>query len=349
MEHYNSQESSRSRKHSTSRHEPRRSSSSGAILTQAGGSINPLAPSTSIIPPPLVPFPPLPRSLSNTLPPNATDLARSEFQIVEEPALSPRPTSPATLLQPVPKSEEQAETFLTRMPSALALSLARSPPPDPFIAGPFSTSSPQASIDFESAPPTEFEPPVVVGSMVPAFLPSRKSSQAGSATGSMLTSTGGSRYIPPPSRALSSGKGVEYAPSPINNEESLVAFRRSSSGSSSILSSSFNRRSIPGGFPSSSPPSAKTNATQDVSTSARWSSMTEDLAKSTRDDTLVRRGGKTMTIGRSSKGWPIARAGSNGGTLPDGGEARLSESTGRTASWGASEIIKMLKGKEGSK
>lgn len=77
--------------------------------------------------------------------------------------------------------------------------------------------------------------------------------------------------------------------------------------------------------------------------------MTEDLAKSTRDDTLVRRGGKTMTIGRSSKGWPIARAGSNGGTLPDGGEARLSESTGRTASWGASEIIKMLKGKEGSK
>lgn len=56
-----------------------------------------------------------------------------------------------------------------------------------------------------------------------------------------------------------------------------------------------------------------------------------------------------MTIGRSSKGWPIARAGGSGGSLPDGSEARLSESAGRTASWGASEIIKMLKGKDGSK
>lgn len=273
--------------------------------------------------------PSLRRSVSENLPANATEFAKSEFAIIEEETHS-GPPSPNSLQQSVPRSNEPFGT--PPAPSALALSLARSAPTDPFASGPFASSTLPILETIETSPFATQNKGVGID---PAFLPSKKSSNGGSISGlAGMTSPApipAPRYIRPSSRVSStSGQGGELAVSPASTQGSHAGISKSpgSVSASSILSS----RPIPGGFPRSFSGNDKGFTTLEAQEgSSRWNSLTEDLAKASKDES---RRGKVMTIGRNSKGWPISR-----GTVP-------SEMEG-SVSWGASSIIAALKGGSG--
>ncbi|KAK4697173.1 autophagy-related protein 11, partial [Phenoliferia sp. Uapishka_3] len=221
------------------------------------------------------------------LPSNATDLARTEFAIVEE--------------------DYPAES------SALALALARSPPlhhsslprSDPFSDAPFPGSPPSPDLAEITPPPTDFEPTNTPAGAVPAFLPSgrKASAHAGSEAGSS------SRYIV----QRSPKPKVELGSSPASTTGgSFVNFSRSASPGSSILSASMHRRGTsaqPGSSPPVLPKALSTTEAQEPG--SRWTSLTQDLASATTEDfpinPLVR---STMTIGRNTRGWPSTAPGS---------------------------------------
>ncbi|KAM0750493.1 hypothetical protein T439DRAFT_326457 [Meredithblackwellia eburnea MCA 4105] len=356
---------SRSRKHSSvdkgksSRPEERRSSSTGHVR-QSRSESSPGPPSTSPAQKtPLSSSSPSIRRTASTpigLPSNATDLARSEFAIVEEDEAN-GPPSPTTLKQPVPKSTEPPVN-----PSALSLSLARGPPPtqtsaslnvksDPFASGPFGASPPTGNDIVISPPQTaetapEFKLASSSGVAEPAFLPSRKTSiGARSDAGSSA-----SRYTLARSGPSVGKAKVELGTSPASTTgESFVNFPRSASSASSILSASMLHRRGASHVLGSSPPHAKSSSTTEAQEAgSRWATLTEDLNSATKDDLVPR---KSMTIGRNSKGWPDVSNGgaSSSGMLESFVSGRRSGSTSSTppppssGSEAASQIIKRLK------
>lgn len=298
---------SRSRKHSgvekvrSARPEERRSHSTGHIRESpssesSAAALLPLSASTVIV----ASVPDVRRP--SMLPVNATDLARSEFAIVEDPdeEIVSRPQSPTTLRQPVPRSDE--EPFGPSPPSsALSRALARSSSPllnsrpvtcDPFLTGPFEGGTSLDGI-VVSPPATDFEPTVTPDGASPAFLPTRKAP----------SSSGNSPQLgrsPPKPK-------IEVASSPASTCGSFITFPRSANSGSSILTASIHRR-VGAACTSGSPPTtaSKAIATQEAQDAdSRWKSLTEDLATASTDDLPK----KAMTLGRNTKGWPSTRSG----------------------------------------
>lgn len=321
VEPWSSKESSRSRKHSSAdkgkRPEERRSVSSGHIRNSRSESsplARPLSASAVLVDAPSTPT--FRRSASTPvgLPYNATDLARSEFAIVEEEDF--QGTSPTTMRQPVPQSDEPYSSPPLASPSALALALARSPGPssslprsDPFSDAPFPTSPPLGG-PASTAPTTDFEPTHIAAGAFPAFLPSKKTSTNG---GSEASS---SRYLAP--RAPT--PKLELASSPTSTAGgSFIAFPRSGGSSgSSILSASMHRRGGSGRTRSTaSPPTKALSTIEAQDPGSRWAALTEDLATASTDDFPTSKNGpmtrSTMTIGRNTRGWPGKAAADSGG------------------------------------
>ncbi|KAI5474197.1 hypothetical protein MNV49_003971 [Pseudohyphozyma bogoriensis] len=298
----------------------------------------PLSASTVVVDSIPSPAPDFRRSASTPgLPSNATDLARSEFAIVgniveeDETSRPASPASPSTLRQPVPSAADQpAYDSPPQTPSALALSLAKSPPTpqepalstpptqarsDPFASGPFvgEGTSPVRSSPVQSSVPSprsgaDFQPANAPDGDAPAFLPSNKSSSSNGG------SVAGSRYGRRLSASMSTAHprnhkaSAELGTSPISTSGSYMGMPRSASSASgsSILSASIHRR-VGSSFMGTSPP-AKAVATQESQDAgSRWKTLQEDLATATRDElrpSLARQVPKqTMTVGRSTKGW----------------------------------------------
>ncbi|KAL8292575.1 hypothetical protein RQP46_001187 [Phenoliferia psychrophenolica] len=375
VEPWSSKESgSRSRKHSSAekgknvRPEERRSSSAGHMRNSRSESSpppRPLSASTVFVDAPSsAPVSPSIRRSASTpagLPSNATDLAKSEFAIVEEDEAALSGTSPTTMAQPVPLSDEPYISPPLKSPSALAIALARAPPPpqsslprsDPFSDAPFAISPPLGG-PASTAPTTDFEPTNIPAGAFPAFLPSKKSSNGGSEAGGSS-----SRYLV----QRSTKPRIELASSPTSTTGgSFIAFPRSSGGGSSgssILSQSMHRRV--GTRSSASPPTKALSTTEAQESGSRWATLTEDLASaSTSEFPILQKSmsRSAMTIGRNTRGWPSADAGD--ATTSTSASARPSASsvfesfTGRKSSApspppapsgadAASEILKRLK------
>lgn len=86
---------------------------------------------------------------------------------------------------------------------------------------------------------------------------------------------------------------------------------------------------------------------------SRWNSLTDELANATQED-VARERKTTMTVGRNTKGWPGvgevegasgSRAMESTSSVLDAFSARKKGQVkeGKTASWGAGEILKRLK------
>ncbi|GAA5982073.1 hypothetical protein JCM10908_004726 [Rhodotorula pacifica] len=184
-----------------------------------------------------------------SLPPNATDFARTEFTIpeAEEDEVLGESRTPSPPTQPAEVAGSPAKTPGTGPPSGLSRAMATSAPPTPAIDGNDPFAEPLQ--DLQDAPPRprsssprDYSPSTksydlsrVASEAMPAFLPStaRRQNRAGP-DGSVSSIVRGPRYSGTIDRAGATSNGIARAPTSTNPTATLLSSSPASTSASSV-------------------------------------------------------------------------------------------------------------------